>query len=95
MYYNTNGERGDELNNSRSQSVKQEDFILGIFNAFTDGLTPSQVKAKCLRRRMYWPLTSIRRAISTLTKAGKLTKTDELRIGLYRKNEHIWRINND
>ena len=39
-----------------------------------------------------WPLTSIRRSISTLTDAGKLTKTSELRKGKYDKKEHVWKF---
>ena len=38
------------------------------------------------------PITSIRRAISTLTDAGKLTKTNKLRGGKYNKNEHVWKF---
>jgi hypothetical protein len=38
------------------------------------------------------PLTSVRRAISTLTREGVLKKTDKQRTGYYGKREYMWRL---
>ena len=39
-----------------------------------------------------WPITSIRRAITDLTNAGKLTKTDTMKLGRYGKHVHTWKL---
>lgn len=92
MYYNTNRESGDQLNRSRATNGTQNEEILHFLTNNPSGLSPTELKIVINNR---WPITSIRRALSTLTKAGKLTKTDELRMGEYGKYEHVWRINND
>ena len=95
MYYNTNNEAGDQLKESRSAAKTQDEIILDIFNTWrqSDGLTPSEIEEILIHHHdKNWPLTSIRRAISTLTDRGKLTKTNRLRGGKYNKNEHIWKF---
>ena len=95
MYYNTNNETGNELKRSKKKTITQDQFILGIFNTWrvNDGLTPSEIEQILVEDyNTNWPLTSIRRSISTLTDAGKLTKTNKLRKGKYDKNEHIWKF---
>ena len=95
MYYNTNEENGQDLIESRTKSIKQDDLILSIYNSWrqSGGLTPSEVEEILIHHHdKNWPLTSIRRAISTLTNSGKLTKTSKLRGGKYNKNEHVWKF---
>ena len=95
MYYNTNKETGDQLNDSKSKAKTQDEIILDIFNTFrlNNGLSPSEVEVLLVERyNKNWPLTSIRRSISTLTDQGKLTKTNKLRGGKYNKNEHVWKF---
>ena len=41
--------------------------------------------------RLNVPITSIRRAITTLTEAGYLVKTNEMREGQYGMTNHCWR----
>jgi hypothetical protein len=38
------------------------------------------------------PITSIRRAITNLTDAGKIIKTDQYVKGNYGKLEHLWEL---
>jgi hypothetical protein len=95
MYYNTTNETDKQLRDSRSKAKTQDEIILNVFNTWreSDGLTPSEVEEILIHHHdKNWPLTSIRRAISTLTDAGKLTKTNKLRGGKYNKNEHIWKF---
>ena len=87
-YYNTTNETGEALNDSNDRTIKQEDLIYNFFKfeneelARPEGFTPSEMGNVCLLdAQKDWPLTSVRRAIHTLTKAGKLTKTSELRMG--------------
>ena len=93
-YYNTNEETGPQLRSSWIQTAKQEELIYQMFvwNP-TLGFSPEDIELRCLDLNKAWPITSIRRAMHTLTKAGKLTKTNELRKGNYGKNTHIWRLN--
>ena len=100
MYYNTTNEEGSELLDSRTKALTQDDLILEIYQIHEEhdidkeGLSPEIVRWTC--EEFYqkdWPITSIRRGINTLTKAGKLTKTNELQISSYGKNTHIWRLN--
>ena len=99
-YYNTTNETGETLNESNIQAMKQEDLIHYYFKfeieefARPNGFTPSEMGHMCLMDAdKDWPLTSIRRAMNTLTISDKLTKTTELRMGNYGKQEHVWRLN--
>ena len=93
MYYNTNDETGETLQSSRNATMKQEDQILGIFQAFpNEGLTPFDIEDFARDQEVNWPITSIRRAITDLTNAGKLTKTDTMKLGRYGKHVHTWKL---
>ena len=93
MYYNTNNESGLDLRESWTSNAKQDDLILRIFMiAPNDSFTPDEIEEACQRCNKDWPITSIRRAISTLTNQGKLAKTNELREGKYGKKTHTWKF---
>ena len=93
MYYNTNNETGIDLRESWTSNAKQDELILRIFMiAPNDSFTPDEIEEACQRCNKNWPITSIRRAISTLTKHGNLTKTNELREGKYGKKTHAWKF---
>jgi|TARA_Y100000310_G_scaffold135869_2_gene134789 hypothetical protein len=103
MYYNTNQEVGDKLHASWAQTAKQDELIYSIFvsdslafHVNNAGLTPDEVH-EITGSNYYkeWPITSIRRAINTLTKDGKLAKTDELRTGGHGKKTHVWKLNTE
>ena len=89
-FFNTNNESGEELKQSRRNAITQEREIYDIFFAEVTPLTPSEVFAKMGQR---CPITSVRRAMTNMTKDGTLKKTNEMRPGLYGKNEHAWMIN--
>jgi len=89
MFYNTNNETGDSLNNSRKNTEKQSDVIYRVFQANPNmGLTPFEVESAVGNN---WPITSIRRAITDLTSEGKLEKTEETRMGPYGKQTYCWK----
>ena len=93
MYYNTNGETGLQLRSSWTDTAKQDELILRIFMITpNNSFTPDEIEEACQRCNKNWPITSIRRAINTLTKHGNLTKTSELRKGKYGKNTHTWQF---
>ena len=90
-YYNTNIEAGLVLTNSQRIALNQNQLVLEVFTQNANiGFTPDEVHDIVPG---YGPITSIRRAISTLTKDGKLTKTEELRKGMWGKQTHVWRLN--
>ena len=88
-YHNTNEETGIQLGKSEIKCVHQEELIYRTFKVF-QRLTPSDL----LTGFPKYPLTSIRRAITNLTKKGLLIKTQEMSIGIYGKNEHFWKFKN-
>ena len=93
MYYNTNNETGLDLTDSWIKAAKQNDLILKLFMTNpNETFTPDQIQHLCEVCERNWPLTSIRRAISTLTDHGKLTKTNHLREGKYGKKTHTWKF---
>ena len=101
-YYNTTKETGEELAVSKAKATNQEDHIIDIFEhlSFVYGkaaiVNPSRIESRwinTMRGRSYCPpITSIRRAMTNLTKKGKLVKTDIMDIGKYGKPEHCWRL---
>ena len=93
MYYNTNDETGGTLRSSRDATTKQENMILSIFETYpNEGLTPFDIEDFAHDQEVSWPITSIRRAITDLTNAGKLTKTDTKKLGKYGKFVHTWKL---
>jgi hypothetical protein len=93
MYYNTNDETGETLQSSRNTATNQENMILAIFETYpNDGLTPFDIEDFAHDQEVSWPITSIRRAITDLTNAGKLTKTDTMKLGRYGKHVHTWKL---
>ena len=88
-YHNTNDETGIQLGKSEIKCVHQEELIFRTFQVFAR-LKPSDL----LIGFPEYPLTSIRRAITNLTRKGLLIKTDETALGIYGKNEHFWKFKN-
>ena len=96
MYYNTNDETQPQLFRSWAQTAKQNDLIYEVFKRHTHReFTPDDIHNHPDVSRRRWPITSIRRAISTLTKQDKLTKTSNLREGQYGKQTHTWKLNTE
>lgn len=74
-------------------ATNQNAVVLGLFQRFST-LTPSECLAKFSDhlRLTPPPITSVRRAITTLTKRGNLVKLQSKRIVLYGVNEYVWKI---
>ena len=91
-FYNTTHEKGYVLKESHEKARTQEELIYSYFLTFGEPLSPSmilnQLQLKC-------PITSVRRALTNLTKDGKIIKTDECVQGAYGKREHLWRLKRD
>src|SRR6476661_3323368 len=93
-HYNTTGESGDIRQQSIKKNEKQDAVILGIFQANPQhSLTPYDVWQLCTTAGYRYPQTSVRRSITDLTAAGKLTKSDTAcGVGEYLKAVHKWQL---
>lgn len=70
-------------------AAKQDEAILALYRS-RGALSPSDVLALCESAGKRWPLTSIRRAITTLTTDGLLIQLEAQKRGPYNKPEHLW-----
>lgn len=85
-YFNTTHETGTDLADRRQRSAAQEDAVLALYRQHGQ-LGPWQAFHLLGER---WPITSIRRAVNTLTKRGLLVKLDDYRLGSEGAREHLW-----
>ncbi len=94
-YFNTTNESGQQLQKYQNQALAQDVRLLAYFNAAYDTtgqyvrLTPTNALILVFSKKV--PITSIRRALSNLTRDGKLMK-DGMAKGPYGKPEHYWRL---
>ena len=93
IYFNTTNEKGEQLKASRLKSGCQNAKILDMFTHYHyREFTPDEIWNHFEVNGSDWPLTSIRRAINTLTKEGYLDKLETKRIGMYGKETHTWKL---
>ena len=87
-WHNTTDEK--QLDQLEARAGKQEDTILMFFKQnYSKSFTPFEVHRKVCRQA---PITSIRRAITNLTKEGKLVKTREQTVERYGISNYRWRF---
>ena len=88
-YHNTTKETGPELAQSISKAMNQEDVIMSLFETYRNiygklnVMSPSYIQGIWINgvdRKAYPPITSIRRAMTTLTRKGMLIKTDKCHV---------------
>lgn len=93
IYFNTTNLRGQTLRKQTSKAGAQK---LRVYEFFRDrqkaAYTPCQVWTELQKVGEKCPLTSIRRAITTLTKQGLLQKLDTMRVGIYGNLVHTWTL---
>lgn len=89
-YYNTVRESGAALQAHRAVADTQEQAVLEFFEDHPlRSFTPFDVQAAVLPNS---PITSVRRAMTNLTREGRLMKTEEKREGPYRHRCYCWRL---
>jgi Fe2+ or Zn2+ uptake regulation protein len=86
-YYNTTSLSSGDLDEATYKAETQEDLVFDFFLKNNLRLTPDQVHEFCLQDA---PLTSVRRALTNLTKQGLLKKTDQKSKGRYGRDCHVW-----
>lgn len=92
MHYNTTSLKGKELKAREGKNESQEVRILNFFkNNKTSSYKPNFINFMVFDNSV--PLTSVRRAMTYLTKKELLIKTDVKQKGLYGDPVHTWKFN--
>jgi len=92
-YHNTTNET-DKLDQYEQKAKTQDEKILEYFQEMCPRQTyfsPSELQGVLKTA----PLTSIRRALSNLTRLDALIRTDVKKDGLYGRKEHCWKLKSD
>ena len=87
-YFNTVSESGSKLKEYTAKAANQNARVLDILRSLGSA-SPSQVWIAMGRT---CPLTSVRRALTTLTEAGMALKTGARHVGQYGRDECVWTI---
>jgi len=92
-FFNTNKTPAEELPQENKKAKKQTERILDYYKQNKDNIyTPSEILNNVFNNTI--PITSVRRAMTTLTYDKKLLKTDITRKGMYGKPNYCWKLNN-
>lgn len=84
IYFNTTNLKGSELKERKVKAGSQNAEVLAFFSLYNyQSFTAAQVFEYFEKQGRTWPLTSIRRAITTLMNEGFLEPTGEFKQGLY------------
>lgn len=91
VHFNTTEKKGEELEEAQTKCSKQTEKILRLFQQHPrTGFTPWDVHYQLGQQMM---ITSIRRAMTTLTDSGYLVKTGERRrSGPAGETSYTWRL---
>lgn len=92
-YFNTTHESGEVLDLGKEKAKAQDQLILNFFKEhagkeFTHVEVHRKMKLKC-------PITSVYRAIATLTAKEELIKTNNKRPGTYGRPNYTWKYKLD
>lgn len=88
MFHNTTHLLPSEVVKKEVKASKQSDLILKIFQMHpTKDFTPFEVSMLIGQQ---WPITSVRRSITDLTKMGELEKTNNRRMGGFGDLNYCW-----
>ena len=93
MFFNTIDLKSPELDQQELNTIAQEELILSIYKINNKEISPSQI-LKIINEKYHknWPLTSIRRSVTNLTKENLLVKMPNKVKGIYGLPEHVWRL---
>ncbi len=91
-FYNTISLAGKELDEAQQKALTQEQRVLRWFvrqgGDYQCG--PTKVHDSVFDKEI--PLTSVRRAMTSLTRRGDLVKSHAMITGTYGKPEHLWMV---
>lgn len=88
-FFNTTEACGEELQQYTKKASTQDEVVEAYYLAFLTAASPEQVWLHCYKDTSV-PLTSVRRSVSNLEKAGKLMKNNEKVTGIYGRPVNKW-----
>jgi hypothetical protein len=91
-FYNTINLTARELFDAQISALNQEQRIMRYFLKLgsAGSAAPSAVQEKVFEKAV--PITSVRRAITNLTKSGDLLKLGTMITGPFGQPEHLWTV---
>jgi hypothetical protein len=94
-YFNTTHQTGQTLIEFSEKAGKQDDIVYSVFKERPSNcMTPFEVQEIIEMTGKKYPITSIRRSITTLTENGKLRKSQTAeKCGNYGRPNYTWRFN--
>lgn len=93
IYYNTTNLTGPALKEAVQRAKSQDEAIRLVFVNTRIAYSPSRIMEIMQKAGYNWPITSVRRSITNLTKAGHLVQTGEQVKGMYGSLENKWALN--
>jgi Fe2+ or Zn2+ uptake regulation protein len=92
-YHETTTLAPGQLEIFKAKAKSQTTMIKSLFQRHPEiDLTASQVWQYFKKEGKEWPLTSVRRSLSNLQKAGFLVRIEDTRPGIYGAPEHYYRV---
>lgn len=92
-FFNTINITGKELKEAQLGVKSQNELILDLFkNNPNKEYTPFEVHSALFGSDQV-PVTSVRRAMTTLEKNGDIVKTDKKKMEIYGKPNYCWKLN--
>lgn len=91
-YHNTTEAVDPQLKQYEAKAKSQEEILLAHFESMLPAyilLTPTSALERVFSNRV--PITSVRRALSNLTRDGKLVKAGKA-MGPYGRPENYWKL---
>lgn len=93
-FFNTISLSGKKLIEAQKKAKVQEDRVYLIFvQNKKRGMTPFDVSKEYDKLYPKAPVTSIRRAMTQLTKNRHLVMTNNKKNGIYNTPNHVWELN--
>lgn len=91
-FYNTINLEARELSDAQQEALSQEQRILRFFIGCRQGysVAPSAICDSVFDNDVL--LTSVRRAMTSLTRRGDLVKLEAMIVGPYGSPEHLWTV---
>jgi len=93
-FYNTINDPPDQLIIDKKNANSQQSKIYTFFRRnYPMAFTPFDVQYLVFEKDKQPPVTSVRRAITNLTKMGYLVKTEKKKSEVYGKDNYKWKYN--
>lgn len=90
-YIQTTPLSADALQAAIAAAAKQDEAVLAVFARYRQALSPSAVHAVGVEAGRRWLITSVRRSMTNLERAGLLVKGSVVE-GPHGRPEHVWRL---